>query len=412
MSGGLLRATFTLLAGGVVAQALPLLLGPWLTRLFSPQDFGQFVLFAALAANLSVIACARYDFALPMAQSDSEARDLMALCARVLLLMTALSVLLSVGLHLGPQWPHMQWLPLAVFSAGLVQCLTMWATRARRFSSLALARVTHHGGGALAQAAGGLLGAGSQGLVLGPVFAALVAALGLRKPRPLGGWTGLWRVPASAMRSVAIKHRDFPILNTPHAFAGALQDTLAVVLIAAWAGDVSAGFWGLALRYLKAPASLIGGAVSQALYPQLSQEQDPLQARRAVRQVMRTLALIALPLMLGLLLAGPAIFALLFGEPWREAGELARALSPYIAVHFVASPLGVVTLAWRAQGWALRLALVGHLLFLVALGLGLLWGGLMGAAWSVSAVMCLYFGYYFWSLARWKEIPDVATRAA
>lgn len=33
MSQGLLRATLTLLAGGVLAQALPLILGPWLTRL-------------------------------------------------------------------------------------------------------------------------------------------------------------------------------------------------------------------------------------------------------------------------------------------------------------------------------------------------------------------------------------------
>jgi O-antigen/teichoic acid export membrane protein len=219
-------------------------------------------------------------------------------------------------------------------------------------------------------------------------------------------------VPASAWRAAARKHRDFPLLNTPHAFAGALQDTLAVVLIAAWAGDASAGFWGLALRYLKAPASLVGGAVSQALYPQLAQQQDLALAKRSVLQVMRTLALIAAPLMILLLIGGPALFALVFGESWREAGELARALSPYIAVHFVAAPLAVVTLAWRAQGWALRLALVGQLMFLLALGLGLQLGGLLGAAWCVSAAMVLYFGFYFWSLANWKETSDVATHAA
>ncbi len=415
MRAGLLRATLTLLAGGVLAQALPLLLGPWLTRLYSPQEFGQFTLFAALAANIGVVACARYDFALPLAQSDDEARDLMALCARVLLAVTALSALLALLGHLVFDWPHMAWLPLAVFASGLVQWLTMWATRAQRYAALAKARVTQYGGGALAQAGGGLLGAGSLGLIAGPVLAALVAASSLRSPAPLGGWAGLWRVPASAWRAAARKHRDFPLLNTPHAFAGALQDTLAVVLIAAWAGDASAGFWGLALRYLKAPASLVGGAVSQALYPQLARldhQQDLTLAKQSVLQVMRTLALIAAPLTLLLLIAGPTLFALAFGERWREAGELARALSPYIAVHFVAAPLAVVTLAWRAQGWALRLALVGQLMFLLALGLGLKLNGLHGAAWCVSAAMVVYFGFYFWSLAHWKEVPDVATHAA
>jgi O-antigen/teichoic acid export membrane protein len=60
---GLVRASLTLVAGGALAQALPLLLGPLLTRLFSPADFGHYHLFAAVAANLAVVACARYEFA-------------------------------------------------------------------------------------------------------------------------------------------------------------------------------------------------------------------------------------------------------------------------------------------------------------------------------------------------------------
>ena len=40
---GLLKATLTLLAGGALAQALPLLLGPWLTRLYSPEEFGHYM---------------------------------------------------------------------------------------------------------------------------------------------------------------------------------------------------------------------------------------------------------------------------------------------------------------------------------------------------------------------------------
>jgi len=39
--------------------------------------------------NIAVVACARYDFALPLARDEAEARDLMALCLRVLLLVVA-----------------------------------------------------------------------------------------------------------------------------------------------------------------------------------------------------------------------------------------------------------------------------------------------------------------------------------
>jgi O-antigen/teichoic acid export membrane protein len=90
-----------------------------------------------------------------------------------------------------------------------------------------------------------------------------------------------------------------------------------------------------------------------------------------------------------------------FGEPWRPAGELARALALYIGLHFVASPLSVVTMAWGAQAWALKLSLAGQALFVGALAAGLAWGGLDAAGWAVSAAMSLYFGWFFWKLATW-----------
>ncbi|EER57634.1 conserved hypothetical protein, partial [Acidovorax delafieldii 2AN] len=90
---------------------------------------------------------------------------------------------------------------------------------------------------------------------------------------------------------------------------------------------------------------------------------------------------------------------------WSDAGALARGLALYIGLHFIASPLSVVTLAWRAQPWALRLSLVGQAVFFAGLAAGLHWGGLAGAAWGVSAAMAAYFLYYFRALAFWSDIP-------
>ncbi|WP_158080964.1 lipopolysaccharide biosynthesis protein, partial [Pelomonas sp. KK5] len=241
---------------------------------------------------------------------------------------------------------------------------------------------------------------GALGLLLGPLLAGLSTALLLARPAPQGGWRALLR--GGRLADMARRHRDFPLLNTPHAFAGALQDSLAMLLLTHWTGDTSAGYWALALRYLKAPASLIGGALSQTLYPRLVQAGPGEEALRLVRQAMAVLAALALPLMAVLMLWGPALFAAVFGERWADAGALARALAPYIALHFVAAPLSVATMAWRAQAWALKLALVGQLMFVAGLAAGLSVDGLAGAAWGVSLAMCAYFGFFFWSLATWN----------
>ncbi|MEH0165303.1 lipopolysaccharide biosynthesis protein [Roseateles microcysteis] len=400
---GLLRSTLTLLAGGALAQLLPLLLGPWLTRLYSPTEFGQFSFIWTLATNLAVVGCARYEFALPLERDAGAAAVLMGLCARVLMGVLAVSVVVAGVLLLVQDLSLAWWLPLAVAAGAMTQWLTLWATRAERFKALAAARVVQYGGGSAAQVVLGLLQAGAVGLLLGPILAALAAALLLSRPSPEGGWAAVWKQPRAALKAMARKHRDFPLLNTPHAFAGALQDSLALILITAWSGEAAAGYWALALRYLKAPAGLVGGALSQTLYPRLVGAATPAEGLYAVRRTMLVLIGLALPLMIVLLLWGPWLFARVFGERWVEAGTLARALAPYIAMHFIASPLSVATMAWGAQGWALRLALVGQLMFVGGLAAGLKLGGLIGAAWGVSAAMLLYFSYFFWSLAHWRH---------
>jgi O-antigen/teichoic acid export membrane protein len=397
---GLLRASLTLLAGGAMAQALPLLLGPLLTRLYSPAEFGLYQLFIAVATNLAVVACGRYEFALPMARDAAEADRLRQLSLRILCGVAMVALLGGIGWAAwrAATWPL--WLGPVVAGLGLVSLATLWATRQQRFRAMAWARVVQHGGGALAQvAAGSVPGVGVHGLVAGPLLATGAAMACLRLPWRLGSTTGLGET--------ARRHREFPLLNTPHAFAGALQDTVALALLTALLGPAAAGFWGLALRYLKAPATLVGGAVSQALYPRLTQHGPgaTAAARSAVRHVMLALGACAALLVLLLWTLGPWLFAQLFGPDWHDAGLLARALALYIGAHFVASPLAVVTMAWGAQAWALRLALVGQIVFVAALALGLHWGGLAGAGWAVSLAMTLYFAFYFARLATWPVTP-------
>lgn len=385
------RGLLTLLGGSLLAQALPLLLGPWLTRLYSPAEMGHFALFAAVAANLAVVACARYEFALPAARDAQEADALRRLCLRLLAGSALLSFLVGAGwaLWLGALWPLA--LGPMVGLLGWLSLATLWATRAQAVQPLAAARVLQHGGTALLQGLVGLLAWGVQGLVAGALAAVALAASWLRLP--LRG-----RDPqAPAWREVARRHRDFPLLNTPHAFLGALQDSLALLLIAHHEGAAAAGLWGLALRYLKAPATLVGGALSQLLYPKLC-EADALEGRRLLLRVMGLLLLAAVPLVLLILLAAPPLFGWVFGAEWASAGPLAQALALYIGLHFIASPLSVAPMAWGRQGWTLRLAVLGQIAFVVALALGLHWGGLNGAGWAVSAVMLVYFGWFFWRL--------------
>jgi O-antigen/teichoic acid export membrane protein len=402
-AGGYLRGVLTLLSGNALAQAIPLALAPLLARLYAPGEFGHYYLTTAIAANVAVVACGRYEFALPMAPDDVTARRLAALCLRLLIAVGVVCTVLAIAWVVYSAQVWLLVVPPAVVLLGGLSLATMWAVRQSRAKHLSIARMVQDAGAAFGQVAAGWLHAGLGGLLAAWLLACALALTWLRLP----GWN--WRSTRGELRAVATQYRNFPLLNTPHAFLGALQDTLALALVAAAAGPAAAGAWGLCLRILKAPATLVGGAVSQALYPRLTATPGAsAAARERVRQTMCVLGLVALLIVAVLLAFAPPLFALAFGDQWPMAGDLARALAVYIGVHFVASPLGVVTLAWNAQAFALKLAVVGQLGFLASLALGLQLGGLVQGGWCVSAATALYFGWYFWRLANWPAAQEPA----
>jgi len=283
----------------------------------------------------------------------------------------------------------------------LVSLATLNAARDRRFRPLAVSRVVHQGGGAALQALFGWWQAGVTGLIVGPIVATAAALALLRLP------FAPTKVTRGALLQAARRYRAFPLLNTPHAFLGALQDTVSIALIALVAGPAAAGAWGLCMRVLKAPATLVGGNLSQALYPQLTATGPVVtaDARATVAQAIGVLAPLAGLWTVLLWWLAPPLFVWAFGREWQEAGQLGRALALYIGMHFIASPLAVVTMAWNAQSFALRLALVGQAMFIVALAVGLLGGGLVLGGWLVSVAMALYFGWYFVRLLTWPVQP-------
>ncbi len=407
-SPSLWRSSLTLMAGGLGATLLPLLLGPWLARLYTPEQWGWWQLFAAVAASIAVVACGRFEFALPLAVDDAQARALRSLSVWCLLPVVVFAGMVGAGwsLYADAVWPLA--LPLAVASLGVLSLATLWSTRAGRFGAVAVSRVVQHGGGALAQWGAGVAGLGLTGLLAAPIVASVLALVGLRLP-----WRGTLALRDPQVGLAARRHRDFALFNAPHAWSATAVDAAALALIAWVEGAAAAGFWGLAMRYLKAPATLMGAAVSQALYARLAHDvgmqggKVTLRARTDVRRVVVALGCMSIVMAVACVVWAPSVFVWAFGESWREAGDLARALSGYLAVHFVASPMAVVTMAWDAQPWALKVALLGQGLTLLALAAGLATGGLVGAGWALSATMMLFFGWYLMRLACWPAVTPV-----
>lgn len=368
LAGGFVRNVATLVGGAALAQFLPVLFTPLLTRLYTPADFGVLTHFVAWLSNLVVLATWRYDMAVVLPKQDDDAVRLMAVA---MLLNSLLFALLSVPLLLGGGWlaqhldapellPWLPLLPLGVWLAASNQMWTNWNNRLRRYDANAQGRVGQSLAMCCVQLAAGFGKLGTLGLIVGQLVGQGASwLLQSRRDWPrLRAWARTAR--AGGLRRLMAQYREFPLVNTPHAFVVALQDSLMVQLLTVIAGTTVMGHYGLVLRVLKLPAALLGQAVSQVLYRDLAEAHTdgraltPLLAKAQL--VLGAAALLPFAL---LMVWGEPLFAFAFGSEWRDAGVIAGLLAPSFFFMFIATPCFMVPMVLGRQRASFLFALLG-----------------------------------------------------
>lgn len=411
-----LRRRFTqLAAASAFSQALPMAMAPLLTRTFGAEALGQWAWFAAVAATAATVANARYEYAVPLPRHRGDAGLLLALALGLCVVVSGATAMLAWGLGslpagiLAGRWGQSNWLrdsalalAVAVVLSGLQQALALWNNRHGRFAAIAQARVGQQLVLAAAQVAAWASGWMSAAALVGAQLLSLAVAplwliwrgqsVRLRAARSASAARRRWR----RLRAVAWRYRQFPLVNSPHAFVNSLQEAIALALIAASAGAAAAGWYAVMVRLVKAPATLIGGALSEALLSDLARDwREGRSLRPTLARAMRALALPALLGAAALMVVGPALFDWALGDDWVQAGHYARWFAPYVAAHFVCAPLTVVPMVTHRQTGALTFSLIGNALYVLALA-GMLGVGrpVTEALCAVSLVMPIYFAAY------------------
>src|ERR1700722_11536848 len=117
------RQGLTLLSGSTIAQIVPALVAPLVTRLYRPTDFGTFAFVLAVFGVLAPVACMRYELAIMLPEDDARATQVTSLCLILALIIAVLSCVLPAAAWLlipGPRVRIYSPLLLAMLPAGVI----------------------------------------------------------------------------------------------------------------------------------------------------------------------------------------------------------------------------------------------------------------------------------------------------
>lgn len=403
----------TLVGGTGIAQAVPILISPILTRMYTPDEFGILAFYMAAIAIIGVASTGRYEMAVLLPKDHNRAQNLagfatilslaVSVGAFFLLLLYGDGILKLFGFESMSTLYYA--IPAGIFAFGLFQVSAFLLNRTKNYKELAKAKIARSGGVSAGQLLFGFVGFTTFGLVFGKLFGSLSSAVYARwianRDRAFKNSRLSWVV----MKAEALTYQEMPKVNTPHAISTTLSNQLPNMLLAGFFSPAIAGLYNLSYRICYAPVMLISSSVHQVYSRSVSENhKNGDDINHFTKSIVKKLALTAaLPFSI-LILFAPSLFEFIFGSEWRIAGVYSQLLTPMLFMVFIVYPISFIPILLGYQRKAFILDLIHLVLRTVALFSGFLLGNaaIAIAAYSFSGVLIQVY-LLFWLLSLTKK---------
>ncbi len=335
----------TLMKGSAGAMLITLLVQPVLTRLFSPGAFGSFDIFMSVMTVLTPWATLRYADAMMLPDKDKQASQVAWLSVTILFF-----YLVGVALFLIPPTPvreailreapnvPLALIPVALALFILIQQGETWASRKQRFGIVSRNSVAQSLGTATARIGAALSnpGLGAIGLI-GGLIIGFVVNLALYARQVVESLS--IKPTLAGLRESAIRYRRFPTLSLPANAMNALRSKLPFFVLLFVFSEETVGYFGRALSIIAIPLGVAAIAIGRAFFSYGARSIRTEKILPLTRDVSWLVLAFGMFPTVAVLIAGPDIFACIFGDVWRTAGEYAQIICIWILAAGLASPL-------------------------------------------------------------------------
>ena len=379
---GSYKADFlTMAVGRIVGQAVPILLTPFLTRLYTPEEFGIFAIFVAITAVLSLLANGRYNLAIMLPKKNENVLNLFALsilinfifCSLLLLfiLIFQTNLLNIFNLHHAPEVLYL--LPLGTFVIGTFEPLHYVAVRNRLFKVLAGNMIFQFTLIAILKIIFAFLAIGGLGLILGHLVGYLAGItlftfLLIRNKVFLGFGSCMARERIFKLANV---YKKFPMYSLPADTLQAFSKEVPNLLINNFFGSAIVGQFSLTQRVLASPITLISSAITDVFRERASTDYRDKGSCKGVfiKTFQKLFVFSFIPFTL-LFLFAPAIVPFVFGQDWGQAGEYIRIMTILFFLRFSIAPVSSVLYLTGKQVYKLIWETVSFVVIVAAFYIG------------------------------------------
>ena len=404
--GRFLRQATVVGSGTVIGQMVLVGISPLLTRMFTPADFAVLAIFASIVSLVFIVATGRYELTILLPKKDAEAANLVVTSLILSLIVASLVVVATVffgstslqyfGLTEQTWW--IWFIAPTVAISSWRSTAMRWQTRKKRFSLLGVSSALGSTTTGLLQLIMGVLIFPTNGviLIIGNAVGRLVGFLLLLKSMFRDLWEARSEISILKAIEQGKKYWRFPVYLGPAGILSIAVDALPCLLIGAWFGIESLGFYALAERTVLMPGKMIGDSLGTVFFQRAAaSKEDATRSKYLFRKLTLYLTLVAVFPATILFYFGSSIYGFIFGEQWTQSGHYVSILIFMAVAKFIVWPTRMLLQAIQSQ----RAALIWFITYIVLTCCALYYGKIMNDVnqaiiWYSSVSSAMYVLYW------------------
>ncbi|CXX37371.1 TPA: type 8 capsular polysaccharide synthesis protein Cap8K [Staphylococcus aureus] len=353
--------SFLMILSSGIAQVILIITTPIITRLYSPTEFGEFTIFSNIAMILIPIINARYDLLIVNTKNDRSANILSQISFLIsLLILLILIPIFAISAWLYPNFIlDFIFIIIMLFLVSLTNIFTNYLNKERKYKVLSLINVFRAGSMALLQIIFGLLALGSLGLIIGFSLSYIAGiTLGYKTFKK---HFNIVR-DKEETKALFLENKNQLVYSTPSILLNSLSFSVVVFCIGILYTNTEVGIYGMAIRVLGIPVTIISLGLSKIFMQQANDYYIEYgNFRNLLLKFSSILVIVSIILYVPLYLFSEELVNILLGHSWVDAITVIKIVIPLFVIRLIVSTVSLSVIVLQKQ----QLELILQALFLI-----------------------------------------------
>lgn len=336
----IVRNTLILSLATLLAQLIGIVFSPVLSRLFTPNNFGELGKIVAFSSIFIGVSSLKYDLAIVLSKSAFETKQLIKISHALIVIISLISIpIYAVTYQVFDPYIQLSIIVIIYFNSVYNLIVNIY-TRYKRFKSLAILKMINKATTVGTQIGLGVFGLGTFGLIIGQVFGLYLTLLysSFKSLKTFKKVIFVGRGSYDQAKPVIKKYYRFPMFSAPQNFLNSLSQNAPILILGGFFGETMIGLYWFAYRIIQMPVLLISNSIRQTFYQKASVTNPGKDLTSLFVKSTRTLFLIGLPFIIIGMVTLPYLFELIFSAEWTESGVYGRWLLPWVLFLFINPP--------------------------------------------------------------------------